>query len=277
MSLTQKYKFTEPTGSGYQALFQQEKLPPTFAAGGGKGNIHGCPQTPHSSSPGKSPLPAWCLWLRRLLHTSTPVLLDTATRGWQCPRPRWESPRSSFGNRQYGDPISARAPKISTPSHTTPNHKLEIPSPQLCFASRAEADPLGTGNWDFTGDQPPCASWCLWDTGGCVLMSYLVYFQVLLCLPSNFCDHRMVRALLSESSCHLHNFPASTIRDSDLWVLHGVLISSRKQSLMSQGDGSSPAPQPQHSPRTPWRGFSRQMSGNDECQVEAQLCQKYPV
>lgn len=163
--------------------------------------------------------------------------------------------KSCSGNRQHGDPISARAPKISTPGHSGPNRKVEVLMPQLCFASQAKAGPLETGNWDFTGDQPPCASLSPWDTGGCVFMGYLEYFQISLCLLSSFCDHKRIRALLSGSSCHLHGFPASTVRCSDLWALHGIIISSKKQSLMSQGDGGSPAAQLHHSPQDTFEGI----------------------
>lgn len=52
---------------------------------------------PHTPAlQGRAPCPPWCSWLRRFLHSSTPVLLDTATRGWQCPRPRWESPNPAL-------------------------------------------------------------------------------------------------------------------------------------------------------------------------------------
>lgn len=158
----------------------------------------------------------------------------------------WESPNPALEIVS----ISARAPKIPTPNHCSPNHKLEVPSPQLCFASQAQADAL-VEIGILQGSLVPL----------CVLMSYLMYFQISLCLLSSFCDHKMVRALLAGSSCHPHGVPASPIRCSDLWIM----ISSKKQSLLSQGDGGSSTPA---SPRTPLRRFSRQISGNDACQVE---------
>lgn len=104
-----KYRFPKPSGSEQGALFRQEKLPLTFSADGGreKASIHGRPSNPMLPPPQRrASCSAWCLWLwRHLRPSSTAVLLDIATRGWQCPRPpaaRWKSPRSSFGNRLYG-------------------------------------------------------------------------------------------------------------------------------------------------------------------------------
>ncbi|RLW08966.1 hypothetical protein DV515_00003054 [Chloebia gouldiae] len=48
--------------------------------------------------------------------------------------------KSCFGNRQHADPITSRAPEISTPTHSSPNVKLEVQSPQLCFASQAKLE-----------------------------------------------------------------------------------------------------------------------------------------
>lgn len=71
-----KYKFTKLTGSGHQALFQQEKLPHTLAGGGGKRNIHGCSPPSHTpASQGRAPGPAWCSWLRRFLHSPLSAFL----------------------------------------------------------------------------------------------------------------------------------------------------------------------------------------------------------
>lgn len=103
-----KCRFPKPSSSGHGALFRKEKLPQTFPVDGGrgKGSIHGGPPNPMLAPRQRRALwSAWCLRLRSHLRpTSTAVLLDTATRGWQCPRPpaaRWKSPRSSFGNRLY--------------------------------------------------------------------------------------------------------------------------------------------------------------------------------
>ena len=118
-----KYRFPTPSGSGHRALFRQEELPPTFAADGGrgKGSIHGGTPNPTLPSPqGRAACPAWRLRLRRHLHpTSTAVLLDIATRGWQCPRPpatHWKPLRSSFGNRLYGGSHQRRG-RQKHPSH----------------------------------------------------------------------------------------------------------------------------------------------------------------
>lgn len=273
MSLTKNTDFQSPLGVDTKP-FSSKKItfPSLFlAVGGGKGNIHGYPLHSTLQPPRKEPHALG--GVRGSGEFSTPTLLCF----WMQPLEDGSDPGHAGNHQDAALEAAQRSHQRQGPKNihpeSNPNRKLEVPSALLGMPSKGRP----CGDWKLGFYKGSAPSWSPWDLSGCVLMSCLSYFQISRCPPSNFCAHRMDRAPLSESSSHFHNFPASTIRCPGLCALHGIIISSRKQGLMSQGDGGSPAAQPQSPLRTPWRGFSRQISGNHECQVEAQLCQKYPV
>lgn len=133
--------------------FPARKAAPTLFGAGRNGNIHESRPHPTLQPPREEShaLPG----ARGSGDVSTPALLCS----WIQPLEDGSVPGHAgnhqilFANRQHADPITSRAPEISTPTHSSPNHKLEVRSPQLCFASQTKAGPLEMGNWDFTGNQ----------------------------------------------------------------------------------------------------------------------------
>lgn len=113
----------------------------TFTDNGerGKGSIHGGPPNPTCpASQRRATRIARHLKLQRYLRP-TAVLLDAATRGWQCPRP---PPHAGIQRHPLwklaaqGIPSAPRPPKTSILCHSSPNHHLKIPSPQLHIPSK---------------------------------------------------------------------------------------------------------------------------------------------
>lgn len=112
------------------------------------------------------------------------MFLDTATRGWQCPRPRWESPNPALEN------VSTEIPSVPGPQKYPPQiTAVQITSWKFPALSSALHPKQRQMLWWKLGFYR--APWSPWDSGGCVLMSYLMYFQISLCLLSSFCDHEM--------------------------------------------------------------------------------------